>query len=182
MSAEMNSKLSYDRVTIGLHWATAALVALLWVMGQTADFFPRGPLRDTDWSLHFVFGFGLALILIARLLWRLGPGGRLPPAETGFLGLLASITHFALYGLLIAVVALGIANAFVRGVSFFGLWSLPRIGDPTLRRSLTEWHELAANLIMVIALVHAGAALAHHYLWHDGILQRMLPSKGRPIS
>ncbi len=38
---------SYDRITIALHWSTAALVAVLWVIGQTADWIPDGPL-NTD--------------------------------------------------------------------------------------------------------------------------------------
>jgi cytochrome b561 len=167
----------YDRMTIRLHWVTAGLVVLLWVMGQTADFFPRGAIRDTVWSLHVVLGFILGGVLVSRLLWRLGPGRKLPGAVDGFVGLIATLTHYALYILLAAVVILGVANAFVRGMSLFGAWSLPQIGDPALRRDLTEWHELAANLIMIVAVVHAGAALAHHYFWHDGVLRRMMPAR-----
>ena len=179
LSAQIPTR--YDPMTIRLHWATAILVVFLWVTGQTADFFPRGPVRNAEWSLHVVFGFLLGFVLIARLIWRLGRGQRIPPADVGIVGLAATATHVLLYALLVAAVTLGIANAFVRGMSLFGVWSLPQIGDPALRRDLTEWHELAANLTMILALVHAGAALAHHYLWHDGVLQRMMPPRdGRP--
>ncbi len=35
----------YDLTTIWLHWATVALIIVLWVIGQTADWAPRGPFR-----------------------------------------------------------------------------------------------------------------------------------------
>jgi cytochrome b561 len=170
---------SYDPPTICLHWTSAGLVALLWAMGQTADFFPRGLLHDGDWSLHVIFGFALALVLVERLLWRISRGHHLPPSDQGLLGFVGTATHYALYALLGTVVALGIANAFARGVNLFEVWALPQIGSPSLRRNLTEWHGLAANLIMIVAFVHAGAALAHHYLWHDGVLRRMVPARNR---
>lgn len=163
----------YDRMTIALHWTTAALVAALWILGQTADLFPRGPMRTGMWSVHVTLGLALAAVLVARLAWRVGPGKALPAADPGLLHLIAKGTHYLLYLLLALAVGLGIANAFVRGFSLFGLWSLPQIGDAALRRPINELHELAANAIMVVALIHAGAALVHHYLWRDGVLQRM---------
>jgi cytochrome b561 len=182
MTSNVQMPIRYDSMTIRLHWATAILVAFLWLTGQTADFFPRGPIRDAEWSIHVVFGFLLGFILVARLAWRIGRGRRAPPADVGILGRAASLTHGLLYALLATAVTLGMANAFVRGINLFGVWSLPQIGDPALRRDLTEWHELAANLTMILALVHAGAALAHHYVWRDGVLQRMMPPRdGRPV-
>ena len=165
----------YDPVTIGLHWATAALVAILWIMGQTIDLLPRGPFRQDLWSVHVVLGFSLALVLLGRIVWRLGKGRGLPAADPGWLHRVAKATHYALYGLLLAVVGLGIANAFVRGFDLFGFWALPQIGAPALRRPVNGLHELAANLTLVVAFIHAAAALVHHYLWKDGVLRRMLP-------
>lgn len=165
----------YDRTTIALHWATAVLVAVLWIIGQSADWLPRGPVRLGYWSAHVVLGFALAAVLVGRLAWRAGAGRRLPAADRGLLHFVAKATHGGLYALLIAVVALGVANAFVRGFSLFGLANLPQIGDPELKRPLTQWHEWAANAVLALALVHAGAGLVHHYLWRDGLLRRMSP-------
>ena len=36
---------TYDSATIRFHWTTAFLVVALWLVGQTADWFPRGPAR-----------------------------------------------------------------------------------------------------------------------------------------
>ena len=101
----------------------------------------------------------------------------LPPADSGALYLIAKMTHYALYVLLGLVVIAGILDALYRGFSVFGLWSVPQFGsgDAATRHSINEWHELAANLLIVVAAVHALAALGHHYVWRDRLLDRMRP-------
>ena len=176
----------YDRTTVTLHWLTAVLVAVLWILGQTADYFPHGSLAKTGlWSTHVTLGFVLAAALVSRIVWRAGPGVALPAADQGVLHILAKATHYLLYLLLIGVVVLGIVNAFVRGYSMFDLFHLPQVGDPAWRRPITHWHGLVANALLALALFHALAALAHHYLWRDGLLRRMMPAPRRstpPVS
>ncbi len=167
----------YDRTTIALHWTTAVSVAVLWIIGQTADWIPNGPVNTAYWSVHVVLGFVLAAILVWRLAWRASGGRRLPAADPGALQAFAKATHYLLYGLLLVVVILGIVNAFVRGYNLFDLVSLPQVGDRGLRRPITHWHGLAANILLGLAAFHAAAALVHHYLWHDGVLGRMMPGQ-----
>ena len=166
----------YDATTMALHWATATLVAVLWVMGQTADWLPKGSFQSTYWSIHVVLGFALAVIVVWRVIWRSGRGRGLPAADRGALHALAKGTHYLLYLLLITVVGLGIVNAFVRGYSIFGLFNLPQIGNRELRRPITDWHGLAANAVLFLAFFHAAAALVHQYVWRDGLLGRMAPA------
>ena len=171
--------MRYDRTTIALHWITAALVVVLWVIGQTADWFPDHGLANTVmWSTHVVLGFGLAAIIVWRLVWRSSGGRGLPPADGGALHVLAKATHYGLYLLLVGVVALGVVNAFLRGYAIYDLFHLPQIGDRAWRRPITEWHGLAANLTLALAGIHAFAALVHHYVWRDGLLRRMSTVSG----
>jgi cytochrome b561 len=65
----------------------------------------------------------------------------------------------------------------VRGYTLFDLFSLPQIGDKSLRRPITNLHGLAANILLFLACLHALAGLAHHYLWRDGVLRRMIPAR-----
>jgi cytochrome b561 len=110
----------YDLPTIWLHWTTAGLIAVLWVIGQTADWAPRGPFRTGLWSIHVVLGFITGFVLLTRVAWRAHFGRVLPPADTGALYAAAKATHYALYVLLAAVVVLGIINASYRGFNVFG--------------------------------------------------------------
>ena len=165
----------YDGTTILLHWTTAILVVVLWVLGQVSDWFPDGPVNTGLWSSHVVMGFALAAILVWRVSWRLNGGRALPAADDGAVHVLAKATHYGLYLLLGTVVILGVINAFVRGYPIYGLFHLPQIGERAWRHAITDWHGLAANVALALAGFHAAAALLHHYVLGDRLITRMAP-------
>ena len=171
-----NAPTRYDSTTIALHWATAISVIALWGSGQTANMFPREVANGIVWPVHVAWGFVVVVLIAWRVVWRYTAGVGLPAADSGLLHVVAKATHYLLYLLLGLVLLLGVANAFVRGYDLFGLFSLPQIGDKGWRRPITHWHELAANTLLIFALLHAAAALGHHYLLKDGVLRRMLPA------
>lgn len=170
----------YDRTTIALHWAVAAIVLFQWSSGQTIDWFPKGDARVAARSVHIVLGATLTLLLALRIVWRMRYGTRLPRASEGMVGIAAQAMHYALYLLLIAVVMLGIAGTAERGDSIFGLFHIPRFGTyadvvrHALANQIIDWHGVGANIILVMAGLHAGAALVHRFLFSDNVLQRML--------
>ena len=169
--------LRYDPATIALHWISALLVVMLWTIGQTVDVFPNGPLRIDYRSVHIVLGVALGAVLLARLGWRLTRRETLPPIDHGVLLAIARATHWLLYALLIVAVVLGIANVWVRGDVIFNLFQVPAYepGNRALRQLVGGWHALAANAVLIVAGVHAAAALFHHYMLRDATLRRMLP-------
>jgi cytochrome b561 len=171
----------YDRTSIALHWTTAGLVVVLWIIGQTADWFPRGAFKTDFWSIHVVLGFALAFVIAGRIVWRGFGGRRLPAADAGALHVFAKATHYGLYLLLLIVIVLGITNAFVRGYNLFDLVHLPQVGDRALRKPITDWHGLAANVLLGLAGFHAAAALFHYYVLRDNVLGRMVPTR-EPLS
>lgn len=169
----------YDRATIAFHWATAILVAFQWLGAQTIDWFPRGALRVDARSVHITVGVLLAVILIARLVWRSTGGRRLLPADRGVLNLAAKASHWSLYVLLLAMVSVGVFLTWTRGDHLFNLLALPTF-DPAnhnLQDQVQEIHATIGWIIVGVAGVHATAALVHRYIWHDGILARMLPGR-----
>ncbi|HTC11714.1 MAG TPA: cytochrome b/b6 domain-containing protein [Acetobacteraceae bacterium] len=167
----------YDRGTIALHWATAVLVGLLWVIGQTIDFAPSGPLRVDYRSLHMTLGVTLLGVFVLRAIWRLTRGSRLPGVGSAWMQVAARMTHGALYGLVLVTLGLGLANVWARGDVIYNLFTVPAF-DPSnkpLRQLIGGWHALAANGTLILAGLHAAAALIHHYVLRDGVLRRMLP-------
>ena len=173
----------YDRTSILLHWVTAGLVVSLWCIAQVIDLFPRGMPRITVRSLHILLGVTLGVILVVRVRWRMTSGRRLPLALPVLAGHAARAVHYTLYVLIAATVALGIANAWVRGDRIFALFTIPKLapGNPRLKEAVGNLHGWMANTVLILAALHAAAALTHHFVLRDGVLRRMLPgSRQKP--
>lgn len=176
-SAAAQPAARYDGFSILLHWLTAALVVTLWTSGQTIDFFPKGAPKIDARSVHITLGATLGVVLIARILWRASAGRRLPLADSGWLGTAARVVHYGLYLLVGVTVTLGILNAWQRGDVLFNVYTIPQLipGDLALKRTIGDLHGDFADIVLIIAGLHAAAALAHHYLLRDRVLRRMLP-------
>ena len=176
-TAALGTPARYDGFSILLHWITAVLVVSLWTLGQCIDFFPKGAPRIDARSTHFLLGATLAVVLIIRLAWRAGAGRSLPLADRGWMGIAAKAVHYGLYLLLAATVVLGIFNAWQRGDVVFNLFTIPKLvpGDVALKKTLENLHADFADTVLIVAGLHAAAALVHHYLLRNPVLRRMLP-------
>ena len=173
---------NYDRVAIGLHWVTAFLVITNFTLAQTWDWFPK-PTKGLMEDTHMSFGVLLATVVIARLVWRWLPGHQVSSLEAGWVRLSSKATHYLLYGLLVIEAGLGFAFRWGAGrpMEFFGAGIPPLTGmmDKALRHDLREIHEKIGWAIIILALIHALAALYHHYVLKDRVLERMLPAARR---
>jgi cytochrome b561 len=169
---------NYDNVAIVLHWATAFLVFANFALAETWDWFAK-PTKELMEGTHMSFGVLLTAVIVARLVWRWIPGHQLSSLETGWVKLASKTAHYLLYALLVAEAALGFAFRWGGGrpMEFFGLGIPPLIGEIArpLRRELREFHEWIGWAIVIIAILHALAALYHHYVLRDRVLKRMLP-------
>lgn len=173
----MSDSLHYDRRTIVLHWLTTVLVVTLWGLAQVIDFFPNA-MRVYPRSVHILLGVALVVIYVMRVIWRGGAGRSLPPADTGLMGLAAKGAHYGLYALVAAVLVLGLVYEAVRADNILNLFRLPSVapGDKALRSFLGDWHGTAANAVLILAGLHASAALFHQYVLKDNLLRRMMRS------
>ena len=177
---QVSNAARYDRRTIWLHWLTALLVVGQWLGAQTIDWFPSGPWRVDARSMHVTGGLILLVIVALRVIWRATDGRRLPPADKGALHIVAKATHWGLYALVAATLTLGVLNVWERGDSIFNLFRIPSFApdNKELRGMIEDWHGTAATFILILAGIHASAALVHRYIWKDSVLQRMLLSRG----
>ena len=166
----------YDVITIILHWLVAGMVAALWIGAETLDGFPPGPLRADARSLHILLGLLLGGIGAIRLVWRLSFGIPLPPSDGGALGFAAKIVHHGLYALLAAMVFVGMLLLWATGDSVFNHFSMPT-NDPAnaaLMGQLQTVHAVIGWIILAVVGLHIVGVLLHRYVWHDGVLGRML--------
>lgn len=177
------SSASYRPVQKALHWAIFLLVLACYGLTYNEVFFAKGdPIRDLSWWSHISLGLLLTALIAARLLARLALGTPpLPSTMSGMEVAAAKGAHFLLYALMIGIVGLGITLTWLRGdaLTFFGLFTIPApiAPDRDLAHQVKELHELCADGILVVAGLHAVAALWHHYVRGDDVLTRMLPRR-----
>ncbi len=179
----LNSPARYGAIPQALHWLTAIFVIAGWFLGQFLDVFPKGPPREFALLTHMTLGECVMVFLIARLIWRfVNPPPPVEPTQFGRLLEIASrLGHWTLYALLVAVPFAGIVVQLKRGepLPILGLWDVasPWPADRATARSVLEVHEVLANALIILAGIHAGAALIHHYAFRDRTLARMLPGR-----
>ena len=180
-SASVTNPLNYDGISIFLHWLTAALVGTLWTLGQCFSYFAQGAPRNAALSIHILLGITLGAVLLVRIAWRSSAGRRLPAADSGRAGRLAHSAHHGLYVLLVVTVALGLSRVWLHGNQVFEWFGFarPAFSTRALTRTVGGLHGDFADVVVILAGLHAAAALAHHYLLRDSVLQRMLPRKNK---
>lgn len=178
--------VGYSSVQKSLHWALFALVVGIYLLTFGDDLFQRGdPNRALAWWLHISFGLLVAALVLWRVALRLARGApTLPNSMTGFERAVAKLGHLALYVLLVAIPVLGMLLTWFRGdaLAFFGLFTIPApfVPDRGIAGSIREIHSLCANAILILAGGHALAALWHHFVKRDDVLERMLPRSHHP--
>lgn len=182
----------YDALTLTLHWLTAGSVIFLFASAHIWALLERGtPLRKGLQSVHISCGILLAVVMIIRPLWRIFSQQRarfaLPPAAGSRLSRIAAHSvHGALYLLLFTQTGLGFMFRWAQQepFTFFGLFHIPAwiAVDPDRRHQLAGWHDNVAWALIILAGVHALAALFHHYVLRDSVLRRMLPARNTSAS
>ncbi len=172
---------AYSAPSRVFHWMTVICVFAAWGLGLVGDDLPRGPIRHTGEFVHILLGETVVLLLFLRLAWRLvAPAPPMLSTSFGLPGALPTrAVHLALYGLLLAVPVVGVVTLFHGGeaLSLYGLYDVasPWPKNRELKHNSKEIHEFLAHTLIVVSLLHAAAALAHHYVLKDGVLRRMLP-------
>lgn len=170
----------YNRTAQVLHWLIALLLLGQLAFGWWLGDIPRNtPARGYYVNLHKSAGLLLGLLILVRLGWRLRHGApALPDFVPRWQQKLAAASHHLLYLLMLLVPVAGyLASNFSKhGVKFFNVFVLPPWGsdDKQVYALLNQTHKVAALLLLIMVVVHVGAALMHG-LRRDGIVSRMWP-------
>lgn len=175
-----NSPTGYGLVSRVLHWGVAltvfALFGLgLWMVGL--DYYDTW--RKAGPDLHKSIGLTLFAVMVIRLVWRLiSPPPRALASYSKLTRIGATVGHLFLYVALFAVMFAGylISTADGVGIPVFGLFEVPALisGLPDQADIAGTVHFYLAWAIVIFAVLHALAALKHHFIDHDQTLTRML--------
>ncbi|PND30876.1 cytochrome B [Achromobacter pulmonis] len=183
--------LRYNTLAILFHWTTVALFLTTYIAVYYRIWFTeRGePANLVAMRIHTITGVAIGLIVILRLIWRrVAPPPGFPHGQR-VEHLAATAMHWVLYFFMIVMPITGYLGLRAP----LGWIDIPKFDDTALyawlvteRLGLTweqweapiDWfHQTAgAFVIWALILIHAAAALYHHYVRKDGVLVRMVPN------
>ena len=163
------------------HWLSALVVLLLipvgWLMIQ--DGLPRA-FQNTLFIAHKNVGVLVLLLIIARLFYRWRNPPKLKPVELHPLQeLLAKLTHFGLYAMLIIMPLAGYIRVRAGGfpIEMLDALSIPALvpKSEALAETAKMVHYYGAYAIAGLVAMHIGAAAFHGLIQKDGIFTWMWP-------
>jgi len=174
----------YGPLPMLLHWVVVVLIIAQVALANVAEDLPDGIEKLAAISRHKSIGVLVLLLALVRIGWKLAnPGPRLPAGLPAWQRRGAAASHGLLYLLLVLQPLSGwmMSSAKNYPVSFFGAFQLPGLVAPSegAYEFAHEAHEILGTLLLVTALVHAAAALYHHFVLKDDVLRRMLPGSAR---
>jgi cytochrome b561 len=175
-----NSPQRYSSVLIALHWLILVLIVAVYACIELRAYFPKGSdPREALKTWHFMLGLSVLFLASIRLVVRVmaGPAPAIVPQPKAWQLLLARAVHGFLYLLMLGMPIAGwlILSASGKPIPFFGLELPPLTGeDKAFSSKVKEVHELVGFIGYFLIGLHAAAALAHHYLFRDNTLRRML--------
>jgi cytochrome b561 len=169
----------YTATAVALHWIVAAAAVAMIGLGFWMISLPKGvgAFRADMYNLHKSIGITLGLIIFARIAWRIAhPAPPLPATLPRWQVLASRLNHTALYACLVIQPVTGVlGSSFSKyPIKYFGA-TLPFGGwdVPAAKEFLSVVHYVNVLVLIVLVLVHFGAALQHLLVARDGVFQRM---------
>jgi cytochrome b561 len=171
---------------MALHWLLGLSILALFGVGVYMADLPFTPMRLKLYNWHKWAGMSLLILSVLRLLWRLT---HRPPALPHTITQLMPgwqlwahhAVHTLMYGLFFAVPLIGWAYSSAAGypIVLFGQLPLPDLlaPDKDLAALIKPLHALSAFALVGLAGLHIAAALKHHWIDRDGLMDRMLPGR-----
>jgi cytochrome b561 len=181
------SQAQYDVTSRVFHWATAAIVAVAFVLGPGG--FGRlmregvDPATRNDIVWHESLGFVVLVLTASRLVWVAWRPAAPEFHLAAWMRVTAKLLRWALWTLLLAlpvtaILALGFEAHPLTLIGGLRIDRIPLIAELGIAR-ITDWgdvHKYLGDTIMWLAGLHALAAIYHHVILKDGVLSAMLPS------
>lgn len=162
----MPSPTGYSRAQISIHWIMAILILTMFFSGEIIHDFSHelednpGAQQPVGVYAHIVAGIAILALAIWRIMLRLKRGAPAEPEGTPRLqGLAAKLVHLTLYAVMVMMPVSGLV-AWFGGVHAAG-----------------EAHEVMKAVLIVLLVLHIGAAFYHQYGLKNGLMRRMMKAE-----
>ena len=181
-----NPTSHYDGLSRAFHWVTAIAVTAAFILGPGG--FGRlmrdgvDPATHMDIVWHESLGILVFVLTVLRLVWVAFRPAVPKVPMAGWMHAAGTLGHVVLWTLLLALPITALLTLGSEGnpVTLLGglrIDQMPWIADSAIA-PLADWgdvHQLLGDAIMWIAGVHAVAAIFHHVVLKDRVLNTMLP-------
>lgn len=170
-----SSSTHYGSTAVTIHWLSAVLIVAVLGSGFRAGNALDPVIKAQTLSVHVPLAIMVALLTVARLFWWKLADRKPDPVQgtPKWQHLSATAVHWLFYIVILGMAASGIGMLVLSGAGsiIFGsaegqlpdFWNFkPRIP-----------HGIGARALLVLLLLHVGAALYHHFVRRDGLLRRM---------
>ncbi|MEP7155964.1 MAG: cytochrome b [Betaproteobacteria bacterium] len=172
----------YTRTAMSLHWLIAVMLLISLSVGLYMTGLKLSPDKLKLYSWHKWAGVTIFMLVVLRCVWRLfHTPPPLPASMPGWQKFSAEATHYLLYALMFAIPLSGWLMSSAKGFQtvYFGVLPLPDLlqKNQELGELLESVHKYLNYTLIGVIVLHAAAALQHHFIVKDDVLRRMLPGR-----
>jgi cytochrome b561 len=172
--------MGYETTGRVVHWIMAVLVILMVVAGLVMTSGVERNLQNALFAFHKSTGVIILLLLVFRIAWRAAhPAPPLPDSMPAIQRFAARATHVGLYIFLGIMVISGYVRVTTGG---FPIELLNALGIPPLLPRAEHVSEIAETIhavakygLVLLIVMHVGAATLHGIVLRDGVFSRMWP-------
>ena len=173
-----DSKEHYGRISRFNHWLGALIVIGMLSVGLYFSELPKGDERSYWLKLHVGFGGLVFLFLWFRVLWRMFSKSPVAILQKQMLSIVSKVTHWVMLLAVFTMAVSGPLLIWTRGadINVFDWFAIPTpIGKmPVLHEWMETIHELAAETLLVVIIIHVLPVIKHQFINKDQVLSRMV--------
>ena len=169
------SPKKYHPIQVTLHWLVVLLVVAAFVMGKFMSGLPNDANKLAPLALHMGVGIFTLVVIVTRFITRMKlPKPEHASAGNAFFDWVGKLVHYALYLLVFLIAVSGMSLSMQAGlvpIVFGGSGSpLPADFFDFTARML---HGFIVPALLLLVLLHVGAAFYHQFMLKDNLLARM---------
>lgn len=170
-----NIPARFHPLQVSFHWLTVILVFATFVLGKYMSGLPNEAGKIAPLGAHMILGIITLVVIIARFITRLRfPKPAHVTAGNAFFDWVGKAVHYALYAFVFLMTVSGMSLSLQSGlvpIVFGGSGaSLPADFFDFTSRML---HGFIAPALLLLVILHVGAALYHQFMLKDNLLARM---------
>ena len=173
-----NSTDNYGVIAKIFHWSMAAIILGMVTSGLTMTSLAPGDIKWMLYKNHKAFGLIILSLIPLRILWRLvNETPKLPTSTPKWQVAAAEMNIKFLYLAMLVMPSSGFLMSTLGGhnISFFDLFTIEAFGKiPFWPGVFHDTHHWIGYILVGSIIIHIGAALHHHFILKDNVLNSML--------